>query len=316
MPGQVSLYKVLGVERSASADHIKRAYRKLAKKYHPDRNADDPGAETKFKEVQHAYDVLGDKDRRAQYDQFGDAGVGQMHTDPRGGRVYEWGGGSTVKMDDLEELMAAFGGGRRASVFESLFRGENRAVRQQPRRGADEDREVSLTFMQAGRGATVTTRLRSGRGGDWETLDVKIPAGVEDGQRIRLAGRGHAGSAGGPRGDLYLVCRIQPHEFFRRSGRDVLVNVPITPAEAVLGVKVTVPTLDGQAEVRIPPGTRSGARLRLKGHGVPGRADADKGNQLVIIDIVPPPDVSDEDRELYRQLSSRETFDPRQDCNW
>ncbi len=316
MPGKQSYYETLGVDRKASADNIKRAYRRLAKKYHPDRNADDASAESKFKQVQQAYDVLGDKDRRAEYDRYGDVGVGQVHTNPGGQRVYQWGGDSAVNVDDLEDLMAAFGGGHRASVFEELFGGRQGSRRQPARRGADETREVTLTFDQAVRGATVTTRLRSGRGSTWETLDVKIPPGVQEGQRIRITGKGLPGTSNGPPGDLYLVCKIQPHPYFRRSGSNVMVNVPISTTEAVLGATVTVPTLDGSAEVQIPPGTNSGAKLRLKGCGVAGRGKQDRGDQFVIIDIVAPADISDESRELYVRLHSQESFNPRKDCDW
>jgi molecular chaperone DnaJ len=231
-------YKTLGVERSASADEIKRAYRRLTKKYHPDRNPDDPSAEQKFKEVQEAYSVLGDAQKRSDFDRFGDAAVGHWDTDPGGHRVYTWGSGAQIPFDDLEDLFSAFGGG--ASVFRD-FTGRGRRApggrrREPPARGQDVERTVNLSFEQAVKGTTVEVDVaRNGPGRRRETLDVRIPPGVRDGQRIRLKGKGRPGVNGGPAGDLYLACSIRPHAYFRREGKDIYLDAAISITEAALG---------------------------------------------------------------------------------
>lgn len=302
-----------------SQDEIKRAYRKLAKKHHPDRNPDSPAAEEKFKEVQRAFDVLGSPERRAQYDRFGEGGVGQWATDGRGQHVYRWGADSSVNVEDLEDLFSAFGGGaQRASIFDQFFTGfqGGGAPSPAPSRGADEQRRVSLSFEQAARGAVFTVQLRSGRDARSETLEVKVPAGVADGQKIRLAGRGRPGQHGGPSGNLYLVCSVEAHPYFKRQGADVYVEVPVTVAEAALGAKIQVPTLDGRATVTLPPGTGSGTKLRLKGRGVCKSGSADRGHQYAVISIVPPKSLTDEQRRLFEQVRRHDPPDPRSECLW
>ncbi|MGB2987913.1 MAG: DnaJ C-terminal domain-containing protein [Phycisphaerae bacterium] len=313
-------YQTLGLKQSASQEEIKRAYRKLAKRYHPDRNPNDPSAEQKFKEVQQAYEVLGNSDKRAQYDRFGEAGVGQWSTDPRGQRVYQWGSRSSVDLGDLEDLMSAFGGGggERASVFDQFFRGprRGRAAAPTPERGADEQRRISLSFEQAVHGAVVTVQLTSEHDRRSETLEVKIPPGVEEGQKIRMPGKGHPGRHGGPPGDFFLVCSIRPHPFFTRRGVDIYVDVPVTVAEAALGAEVDVPTIDGRATVTLPPGAPCGTRLRLKGRGLAERGRAERGDQYVAINIVPPKSLTEEQRRLFEQLREHDSSDPRSKCAW
>ena len=314
-------YDILGVKRTASADEIKRAYRKLAKQHHPDRNPDDPAAEARFKEVQQAYNVLKDADKRAEYDRFGEAGVGQWSTDPRGQRVYQWGDHSRVNVDDLQDLFSAFGGSGRgqASIFEQLFgggRSRRFAPTPAPARGADEEGRVTLSFEQAIHGATVTVQLRSSHNNRSETLDVKIPPGVEDGQRIRLPGKGHAGQYGGPPGDFHLVCSVGRHPYFKREGADIHIEVPVTVAEAALGERIDVPTLDGFASLTLPPGTAGGARLRLSGRGVNKRGGSERGDQYVIIRIVPPTKLTNEQRRLFETLREHDPPDPRATCGW
>lgn len=318
--GTRDYYEILGVTRSATADEIKRAYRALAKKYHPDRNAD-PSADQKFKEVQQAYGVLKDPKKRADYDQFGEAGVGQWGTGPQGERVYQWGGGS-VNMDDLEDLFAAFGGGsggqsgRRASVFDQFFGGGRAAGQRAPQRGRDTEHPVSLTFHQAIHGTRLSLTLRSGRNGHKEeAIDVKVPPGVEHGQRIRLQGKGEPGTNGGPRGDLYLVCSVGKHAYLRRDGADLHMDVPVTFSEAALGGKIDVPTIDGWASLTLPPGTPSGAKLRLKGRGVVRRGGA-RGDLIVVIRIVPPKPLTDEQRGLLERLKACGEANPRAACPW
>lgn len=313
------LYEVLGVPRSATQEEIKRAYRKLAKEYHPDHNPDDPSAVESFKEVQQAYVVLKDAGKRKDYDRFGEAGVGQWSTDGGGERVYQW-GGSSINVEDLEDLFGAFGGGERgprASIFDQFF-GGGRAVAptRAPRRGADEERTVALTFEQAARGATVTVRLGSKGNKRTETLEVKIPPGVEEGQRIRIKGRGHGGSFGGESGDFHLVCSIQAHPYLWREGSDIYLDLPVSVTEAALGAKIDVPTLDGSVTVSIPPGTATGSKLRLKGRGVRQGGASGEGDQYVVIQIVTPKHLSKEQRALLEKLHEADSSDPRADCVW
>jgi DnaJ-class molecular chaperone len=314
-------YEVLGVDRTASADEIKRAYRRLIKKYHPDRNPNDPSAEGRFKEVQAAYDVLGDKDKRAEYDQFGEAAVGRWETQPTGQRVYTWGGGSQIPFDDLQDLFSAFGGGGSgASVFGDLFgggatrTGRRRRAGAQPAQGRDEERVVRLSFEEAVRGATVDVPLHSD-GKARETLQVKIPAGVEDGSRIRIRGRGGSGRAGGAAGNLYLRCEVGRHPYFRRDGLDIHVDLPISIVEAALGEKLEVPTLSGPVTLTIPPGTSSGARLRLRGKGIqPPNGTA--GDQIVVVQVVAPRSLDETQRQLLEQLRGTLNQDPRSNVRW
>jgi DnaJ-class molecular chaperone len=313
-------YKTLGVERNASADEIKRAYRRLTKQYHPDRNPNDPSAERKFKEVQQAYEVIGDKDKRAEYDQFGEAGVGHWDTDPRGQRVYTW-GGTQIPVDDLQDLFGAFGGG--ASVFDDILgRGGGRSRvrrrgRPEPEPGQDLERTVNLSFDQAVNGTTIEIDIPgdgSGRRGR-QTLDVHIRPGVDDGQRIRIKGRGGPGAHGGPPGDLFLVCSVRPHSCFRREGLDLHLEVPVSIPEAALGAKVEVPTLAGPVTLTLPPGTGSGAKLRLAGKGIRD-ANGSTGDQIVIIRIVPPKTLTEEQRRLFEQLAETMRENPRKGLKW
>jgi len=311
-------YEILGVSRSASQDEIKRAYRKLAKKYHPDRNPDNTSAEEEFKEVQRAYQTLGDSKKRADYDQFGDAAVGQWRTNPRGQKVYQWGDQSSINIEDLEDLMSAFGPGRRASVFEEFFgsAGRRRPSSAPPRRGEDEETRVSLSFDQAMQGCTLALKLTGGRASKSEQLDVKMPPGVEDGQKIRLKGKGHPSANGGPPGDLLLACSITPHPYFTRDGADIYLDVPVSVTEAVLGAKIEVPTIVGQAVLVLPAGTPSGAKLRLRGRGIAKRDGTSRGDQIVRIKIVPPRELNDDQRRHFEDLREIEQEDPRSNCGW
>ena len=325
-------YEVLGVKKSASKDEIKRAYRNLAKKYHPDRNPDNPKAVEAFKEVQEAYSVLRDDDKRAEYDQFGRAGVGQVHTGPGGQRVYEWGGGSSINMDDLEDLMSAFGGGvgrggtrsggGHASIFDQIFGGGGRGKQrvrqpppQRPQRGADQEQPVNLSFDQAIHGTTLSITRRRPDTGTSEDIDITIPPGVEDGQRIRIKGKGQPGRRGGPTGDLFLVCRVGAHPYFNRLGSDLHLDLPISVVEATLGTTLEIPTLDGMVDLTIPAGVPSGSKLRLAGRGGPKR-DGGMGDLFVTIRIVPSKSLSDDTRALYEQIKELDGCDPRAACAW
>ena len=327
-------YEVLGINRNASADEIKKAHRKLVRKYHPDVNRDNPKANDQFKEVQEAYDVLSDTTKRQNYDQFGHAGVdagaaGAGGPDPfEAFRRAQQSGRRTRRGAPGEEFdFGPFGGGGAtgadfSSVFEQMFGGGagGRAGGRAgpgagrrytpPSRGADVEHPVTLSFEQAARG--VTLPLQINRDGRLETIDVKIPPGVKDGSRVRIKGRGQQSDAGG--GDLYIITTVRPHPYYRRDGLDISVDVPMSLYEAILGTKVEVPTLDGMVTVTIPPGTSSGSRLRIKGRGV-FRGD-EKGDQYVVTKIVVPKNLSPEAAELVKQLQAAQPVDARSDVKW
>lgn len=314
-------YEVLGVARTASDADIKKAYRRLAKQYHPDRNKDNRDAVSRFKEIQEAYDALSDKDSRAKYDQFGHAGMDPQFTvsdgpSPGWRRVRRPGGGQAVEFGDLEDLFDfnASGppGGGFGSVFEQFIRGGGRVAEDgaEPVRSQDLEQEVTLTFEQALRGTTLELQIELSRGRR-QTIDVRLPPGVADGQRIRLRGKGRPATGRRAVGDLYVVCRVRPHAYFRRLGNDIYLDVPVTIFEAALGAKVDLPTLDGVRTVTIPPGTPSGARLRLAGLGVPSAKGGERGDHYAVIKIVPPARLTDEQRELLQQLGQTLTASPR-----
>jgi curved DNA-binding protein len=302
-------YETLGVSRDASADDIRAAYRKLARQYHPDVNKES-GAEDRFKEVSEAYEVLRDPEKRAQYDRFGSnwragqdvSGAGGFEGFRPGGggggggfedvRV-EFGDGSGFS-DFFEGMFGSRGraGGRRRSAFDS-FEGFSM-------RGSDHEAVLELSLQEAARGGK--RRITLGDGRDFE---VDIPPGVRDGQRIRLSGEGGEGTAGGPAGDLFLRVRVRPDKRFRVDGRDVSVDLPVTPWEAALGAEVTVETLDGTARVKVPAGSSSGRKLRLRGQGLGG------GDLYAVVQIHVPKKLSDRERELFEELAQVSTFDPR-----
>jgi curved DNA-binding protein len=291
-------YKILGVERSASTDEIRKAYRRLARKYHPDVSKE-KNAEARFKEVGEAYEVLRDSEKRSAYDQLGaNWRTGQEFRPPPGWEDLSRGGAG----DFRGESMGGF-----SDFFESLFGGgferAARGGRGFAAQGADQQAVLEATLEEAYRGARKSVRLGSGR-----SLEVALPAGVTSGQQIRLARQGAEGIGGGARGDLYLEVRLVPHPYFRLEGRDVHLDLPVAPWEAALGATVTVPTLGGRVDVKVPAGSQSGRKLRLKGRGLPGRVP---GDQLVHVQIVNPPIISARARELYQNMGKELDFDPR-----
>jgi len=308
-------YDVLGVKRGAADDEIKAAYRRMARKYHPDVNKSADASE-KFREATEAYEVLSDPQKRKTYDRFGHAGPGPFAGAGRGpagqGVSFNFrdifgGGGSGFMGMSLEDILEALGGGGRP-------RGRRR--RRKPRRGADTSSHLTLEFLQAVRGTTTRVRISrfdpDGKRHE-ETIDVKIPPGVQDGSKVRVRGKGELGP-GGP-GDLYITVHVRPHAYFRREGDDIYVHVPISITEAALGAKVDVPTLDGMSTVKVPPGTGGSRRLRLRGKGVQRTGKA-PGDEYVVIRIVPPTGLTDRQRELLEELKALDPADPRAECPW
>jgi DnaJ-class molecular chaperone len=313
-------YATLGVSRSASPEEIQKAYRKLARKYHPDKNPDDATAKKRFQEVQAAFDVLSDTEKRTRYDQFGAnfESVGAAGG-PRTWRYTTTGGPQTYPFD-LNDL---FGGGgpdiEGGASFTDLFKQFSRARGAGPtaraaNRGADLRHELTVPFNTAvlGGEAALTVQRASGK---LETIRVKIPAGIDDGKKIRLRGQGEPGMGGAPAGDILLTIHVSPHPHFRRTGNRLDVRVPVTLAEAALGAKVDVPTPQGTITLTIPPNTSSGKRLRIKGHGV-RPAGQPPGDLFAEIQIVLPDNLSAEDRQRLADVSARYPQQPRADLRW
>lgn len=364
------LYKTLGVKRSASASEIKKAYRRLARKYHPDFNSGNADAEKKFKEISEAYEVLSDDDKRKHYDMFGttkpmgDGGASGFDPSSFGFQGFDFTGGG--------------GNGDFSSIFSDLFGQSGRRQRSsnRPQRGVDIQHTVNLTFEEAIYGRTMNLKVErskacgncSGRGevktaarttcttcngsgkiqnkqssmvfqttcrqcmgkGFFDTsrcntcsgqgqfpisehIKVNIPPGVSNGTKVRVPGKGEAGRLGGPDGDLYLITNVEDHEFFDRQGNNLYCEVPVTFPEATLGAKIEVPTLEGKATIKIPPGTPTGQKFRIRGKGVPAARGKQAGDQFVEV-VVTVPRLADERlKELLREFSELNEEDPRKD---
>ena len=372
-------YELLGVPRKASVKDLRAAYRKLARKYHPDLNPGDKSAEEKFKQIQEAYEVLSDTKKRQMYDQFGFNTPGPGGAGP--GAAY---GGASPEDIHFDFGGFDFGGqggaaGGNASfrdLFSQFFRGATAAQPGAGREpGTDLEYQIDITFAEAMHGAVkklsftrldvcnvchgagvapgdekicptcngsgqvtqVSGKMRfqitcsrcggSGRlhtmcrncGGEGrvqrvDTLEVRIPPGAQTGSRVRVAGRGNAGTGGGPPGDLYIITNVQPHPFFERRGDDLYTVVPVTVSEASLGAKVEVPTIDGRAQVRIPPGTNSGKKLRLREKGAPSvRQQGKRGDQIVEVQVVVPKPEDERVRNLLKELGKLDQEDPRRE---
>lgn len=313
MAGAQDFYEVLGVGRDATAQDIQRAYRRLARTYHPDVNKD-PAAERRFQEISEAYEVLSDPESRRRYDAFG-PGFRQVppDVDPqtwgrarsrRGGRarqgvardedVWVSSGFSGVDLDIDDLLGGMFGGGLRRDWGRTA--------------GADQEAELILTVEEAYRGGRHSITV-DGTAGP-RSLEVTVPAGVTEGQRIRLTGQGGQGSAGAPAGDLYLVVRLATHARYRPDGRDLYVDLLLTPWEGALGASVAVETPEGEAKVRVKPGTSTGKRLRLHGRGLPNPRGA-RGDLYAEVKIMVPSTLSKEEHRLFEELAATSSFDPR-----
>ncbi|MGE0313246.1 MAG: DnaJ C-terminal domain-containing protein [Lautropia sp.] len=297
-------YRILGVPRSASADDIKKAYRKLARKYHPDVSKE-ANAEARFKEINEASEVLQDPDKRAAYDQLGSGWQqGQSFRPPPG-----WNSGPGMRGEsgnpDFSDFFANLFGGGRSSGQGAQFRS----------RGQDHEARILIDLEDSFTGATRSVTLRvpevDARGVQQDRvrqLEVRIPRGIKEGQKIRLAGQGGTGSAGGAKGDMLLEVGFKPHPFYRADGRDLYVTLPVAPWEAALGATVKAPTPAGVVEVGIPPGSSSGRKLRLKGRGIPGEP---AGDTYLLLEVVVPAAETARAKELYATMAKELAFEPR-----
>jgi len=365
-------YEILGVDRKASNADIKKAYRKLARKYHPDLNPGDKAAETKFKEIQEAYSVLSNPKKRSQYDQFGFAG--DM---PPGGQYQRQGYSGTPGFEGFD--FSSFGSSPFQDLFENIFGASARGQPQtQIRKGEDLHYTMKVGFFDAVNGVQTRIRLNrmvscpsckgkgytqtgsqqvcpvckgSGRtsmqrgfmkfastcpscGGTGrstgtachachgngavqksELISIRIPAGVNTGSKVRIQGKGNDGRNGGPPGDLFITIEVDSHPLFKREGAHIYIKVPITVPEATLGSKIEVPTLYGKTKIKIPPGTRSGQKFRIRGKGVPLTGRPVKGDQFVEVTIVPPPFEDERIRELMRELDKVSPQNPRKNLD-
>ena len=303
-------YEILGVAQGASQQDIKQAYRRLAKRHHPDRNPDDKSAEARFKEVRAAYDVLGDPERRAQYDRFGAGGPAPD--------INAWatGGGSPIGGAPF-----GFDSADLSSIFEQFFsRGDARRGRRATRersqaRGPNLEHSVELSLEEAAQGIERDVILMTnGTGNQKERIRFRLPAGIKDGQRVRLRGKGQDGPGG--RGDLMVRCTVRPHPILRRAGNDILLDLPLTFTEAALGTSVEIPTLDGTTVVKVPPGTSGGTKLRLRGRGIHITGDKDSGNMYAIVRIQVPRELSDQARATLLELDKQLDQQPRAGEAW
>lgn len=290
-------YAVLGVAKDATDKEITKTYRKLARKYHPDTNPNNTSAEEKFKDISAAYDVLGDESRRKEYDEVrragpsafgmnGARGAGQAgHGGFSGGQPFDMGG---TDISDLISQMFGGGGGRGRGGVD-------------PRRGTDLEASLDISFVDAVTGTTTSLRLSTDGESKPREVNVRIPAGVDNGQRIRIKGRGEPGRSGAPAGDLLLTCNVAAHHLFGREGKNLTVQLPITFTEAALGANIEVPTLDGSTvTLRLKAGTQAGSRHRVKGKGI--NANGDSGDLIVSVEVVVPKDLTDKQKKLLQQF--------------
>lgn len=295
------LYQVLNVSRTASQDEIRKSYRKLAKDLHPDLNPGDQAAEEKFKKVSAAFAILGDPDKRSRYDRGEIDASGQERPEQRYYREYAsedpgFRYRSSAGYQDFGEF---------SDIFSDLFGRGQAGAREFKARGQDARYRLDVEFLEAVQGATKRITLPDGG-----TLDLNIPAGTSDGQVLRLKGKGGAGIGGGPAGDALVEVGVKPHPLFTREGNDILIEVPITLDEAVLGGKVEVPTISGRVAMTVPKGASSGQTLRLKGRGIKPRSGP-AGDELVKLKIVMPEEVDAELEAFFKDWQAKHAYDPR-----
>lgn len=308
-------YAALGVDKKASASEIKKTYRKLASELHPDKNPGDANAERRFKEVSEAYGVLGDADKRAEYDEA--QRLAASGFSGAGGFPGGFGGGGhsqTFTAEDLSDLFGRSRGGRGggpdlSDLLGGMFGGGGGFTQQQyPTKGADTEADVALSFEDAVGGVSLPLRM-SGPNGT-RTVTVNVPAGINDGQRFRVKGKGQPGTGGGPAGDLLVRVSVGKHPIFGLDGNNLTVTVPVTYAEAVLGANVKVPTLDKPVTLRVPPGTQNGRKLRARGKGIATKQGT--GDLIVTIEVVVPQNLSSDAEEALKKYAALQSGDPRE----
>jgi curved DNA-binding protein len=324
-------YRILGVPKDASEKQIKQAYRKLARKYHPDINPGDRGAEVRFKEINEAHEVLSDADKRAKYDQLGAnwkqyerfarehpggfPGYQGFRVDFGGSGGEQFGGFSDFFKTffgaglDLDELLGrARGGGFRGG---GGFGGRGGGYSSAPMKGRDVSATIEVTLEESYHGSRKRLSLQSDPMAAPQEIEVKIPTGVRDGSKIRVAGKGEPSPTGGSPGDLYLVVKIRPHQLYKREGDDLLVEVPITVTEASLGAEIEVPTFTGKARIKVPAGSQSGRRMRLRGKGMPRLKGGGYGDLFARLLVVTPTRLDDRERQLLEELGNLRKENPR-----
>jgi DnaJ-class molecular chaperone len=318
-------YQVLGVSHNASQAEIQKAYRDLARKHHPDMNPGDKGAKKKFQKIQAAFDVLNDPKKREMYDRYGSS-FETMGRGPQPGAA-QWGPGAGQGFPGAEDVDFSqffgerFGGGGGgpagfADVFSQFRRGggKGKGGTARTRRGNDIVHELEIPFATAILGGQVQLSVTRPTG-KTETIEVKIPVGIEEGKKIRLRGQGEPAPRGGTAGDILLTIHVQPHPFYHREGKNLLVRLPVTLAEAALGATVDVPTPKGMVGVHVPPGTSSGTKLRIRGQGVAAR-NGSPGDLLAEIQIAIPKQLDDAEKEAVRQIDAKHPLTPRASLRW
>jgi len=310
-------YKILGVKRDSSQKDIQRAYREMARKLHPDMNPGDKKAKEKFQRVQQAYDVLNDPEKRELYDRYGSSfqSAGAGGWGPQYSYQQPGGGGPSFEEFDFSQLFGGRGSEGFADIFRQFSGGRAQGRRAAPaQQGADLHHELEIPFRLSITGGEAALQVRRPNG-KTESITAKIPAGIEDGKKIRLRGQGEAGQRGARAGDLIITVRVAPHPYFRRRGNDLEVLVPVTLAEAALGAKIDVPTPQGTITLTVPPGTSAGRRLRVKGRGVaPAKGPA--GDLYAELRIVLPKELDAETSAQIRAFDVRYPLQPRADLQW
>ena len=315
-------YKTLGVPREAPQADIQKAYRELARKYHPDMNPDDPAATKKFQQIQAAFDVLNNPEKREMYDRYGSSfetmGAGGAGEQPRWGYSGQPGqaGFNPQDLDFGQVFGQQFGegGGGLGDIFSQFRRAAGRGGGGGRRRSADVSSDVTIPFNVSIVGGDVQLNVQH-QDGKTETIVVKIPPGIEDGKKIRLRGQGEPAKGRGTPGDLLLTIHVTPHPHFSRRDNHLYVRLPVSLGEAVAGATIDVPTPNGVVSLHVPPGTSSGKKLRIKGHGVVPKT-GEPGDLIAEVQIILPPNLSDADRQTIRELDQRYPISPRQNLRW